>query len=103
MFTLSAVRTIDAYATLDSNSEDGILYDTLEDCEQRINDIVSGRKEDTDDQKEWARKVVVKFGEIKLKEKNCFNFHTHKIIGFEEGALDIKILEQEFNFIHTKM
>ena len=41
VFTLSSTRTIDSYSTLDSNYEDNILWDTLNDCQWLINDIVN--------------------------------------------------------------
>ena len=48
-------------------------------------------------QKEWARKVILKFNEMKVNKKIVYKFHTHEIIGFEEGALKIDVLKKEFN------
>ena len=33
---------------------------------------------------------------MKVQEKIVYNSHTHKIIGFEKGALDIDVLKGEF-------
>ena len=76
------------------------MYDTLQDFERPVDNIVSGRTEDTTEQKEWARKVILKFDEIKVKEKNVNNFHTNEIIEFEEDVLNIDVLRQEFNSLH---
>ena len=32
----------------------------------------------------WKRSGVLKFDEMKVKEKIVFNPHTHEIIGFED-------------------
>ena len=39
---------------------------------------------------------------MKIKEKICYNFHTHEVIGFEEGALEVDVLMKEFNAIHKR-
>lgn len=103
VYTLPSIRTIDSYSTLDSNSEDGVLYETLNDCERLLNIILASRPNATKNEKEWARMVILKFDEMKVKKKICYNFHTHEIVGFEEGALNIDVLKKEFNALHQNV
>ena len=37
----------------------------------------------------WKRSGVLKFDEMKIKEKIVFNPRTNKIIGFEDGVVTL--------------
>lgn len=117
VFTKSAVFTLNNYDTLDGNAADGILYDTLRDMQVDFKDYLKKSKIVSKEYIMWARenvrphvyidyllqiptstfpstfKGVLKFEEMKIKEKIVYNPHTNEIIGFEEGGLDEDVLQ----------
>lgn len=95
VYNLPSNCTINQYGTLDSNSEDGIMHETLVDME---NDFKKSNPIDLDQSIEhmkWKRSGALKFDEIKIKEKIVFNPHTNEIIGFEDGVFNIDVITTE--------
>jgi hypothetical protein len=101
VFTLPCARSLNNYDTLDSNAEDGIMHQTLDDME---NDFIQDNIEDEGSTCDWwRRKGVLKFDEMKIKEKICYNPHTHEIIGFEEGAVESDVIKKEIDSLLASM
>ena len=46
---------------------------------------------------EWLRSGVLKFDEMTVKEKLCFNAHTMELVGFVGGAIDNNVIKQELD------
>lgn len=96
VFTLPSCSTVDRYATLDSNAQDGILYETLDDMKQSLDLLLkTEHTNSSQERKDWACKGVLKFDEMKVKEKIVFNQHTNEIIGFVDGGIDVDVLKKE--------
>lgn len=68
--------TLNQYDTLDSNTEHGILHQNLADMQHDFekNNIISNKSQVLS---MWQRYGVLKFDEMKVKEKIVFNPHTH--------------------------
>ena len=68
-FNLLKQRTLSNYDTLDGQTKDGLLYQTLEQMENEFDqrlaivDIINEKYE------EWLRSGIIKFDEMKVKEK----------------------------------
>ena len=92
-FTLPSSRTLNNYNTFDTNSEDGIMHETIRDMESDFNAQKSTSSTDLVNAV-WRRKGVLKFDEMKIKEKVAFNPHTNEIIGFDSKLKD-DVLEKE--------
>ena len=48
---------------------------------------------------DFLRSCILKFDEIKVKEKICFNPHTMEIVGFVDGAVNEDVITREFEEI----
>ena len=94
VFNLPSNKTLNNYDTFDSGTEDGLLHETLADMghdfeTQHTNSTIPS------DHEKWLRSGVLKFDEMKIKEKIVYNFHTHEIIGFEGDAYNTDVMKVE--------
>lgn len=90
VFNLPSISTLNKKSAYDTNTEDGLMHETMksmeEDFKQHFKD-----KEIVD----WDRMGVLKFDEMKIKEKMVFNTHTNEIIGFTDPTLTVDVLKVE--------
>ena len=94
VFNLPSNSTLNNYDNQDSISEDGILHQTLIDMQHDFKKQHPTPSE-SQDQDKWLRCGVLKFDEMKIKEKIVFNFHTNEIIGFEGDAWNTDVIKTE--------
>ena len=96
VFNLPSERTLSNYDTLDGNAKEGILHETLRQMEHEFNN----RLKDVDCMNprhgEWMGSGVLKFDEMKVKEKLVFNPHTMELVGFVGGAVGDDVVTEEF-------
>ena len=94
VYNLPSNSTLNQYNTLDSSAADGIMHQTLADMQHDFhkNHGVSKRSFELS---KWKRSGVLKFDEMKIKEKIVSNPRTNEIIGFEEGAFNTDIVKTE--------
>ena len=83
VYNFPSNSTLNQYDNLDTNAIDGILHQTLADMQHDF-DKTNNFTEKYGLYIMWKRSGVLKFDEMKVKEKIVFNSHTHEIIGFED-------------------
>ena len=92
VFHLPSSRTLSNSDTLDGNAKDCSLTHFVK--------WATSLKIDLDPKHEdFLRSCILKFDEIKVKEKICFNPHTMEIVGFVDGAVNEDVITREFEEI----
>jgi len=69
VFDLPSDRTLSNYDTLDGQSKDGILHETLRQMEHECGQRAVGVDVMNSKCGKWLRSVILKFDEMKVKEK----------------------------------
>ena len=95
IFNLFSNSTINQYDTLDSNAEDGIMFQTIADMEHDFDKLFPSPLGQSLDCYKWKWSGVLKFDEMKIKEKIVFNMHTNEIIGFEGSVCNTGVIATE--------
>lgn len=90
VFNLPSISTLNKKSAYDTNTEDGLMHETMKSMEEDFNHHFKD-KEIID----WDRMGILKFDEMKIKEKMVFNPHTNEIIGFTDPTLTVDVLKSE--------
>ena len=94
VYNLPSNSTLNQYDTLDTNAEDGIMHQTLADMQHDFDKYYLPSSLSSQIS-QWKRSGLLKFDEMKIKEKIVFNPFTKEIIGFEEGACNTDVIKAE--------
>ena len=92
VFNLPPQRTLSNYNTIDGQSTEGILHQTLRQMENELDQRIGGMGTIDPKHEEWLRTGLLKFDEVKVKEKLCFNQYTMELIGFVGGAINDDVI-----------
>ena len=90
VFTLPAIPTLNKYDSYDGNVK----------MEEKLNEYL---KKIPYEQHDWVGKVILKFDEMKIKEKIIMNFYTNEITDFEEDGLYEDVLKMELAELVSKL
>ena len=96
VFNLPSDRTLSNYDTLDGQAKEGILHETLRQTENEFEQRSEKEGVLNPLHGEWLRAGILKFDEMKVREKLCFNPHTMELVGFVGGGIDNDVIKHEF-------
>ena len=71
-----------------------MIHETLRQMENEMDQRMMNINIINDSHKVWLRSGILKFDEIKVKEKLCFNPHTMELVGFIGGGINNNVISQ---------
>ena len=104
VFTLPSSIQLSRHDILDSNAQDRIIFQTLEQTKHEFDNRPERSNRNTNlNYRKWKRMDIVKFDEIKPRGKMYYNPYTRDTVRFDNATHDTDTLMKEMNTLDSNI